>query len=219
MSDDVIRIPDSLAYLAVPIGNLTAYHRNPRTGNLDSIKESLTVNGQYRALVVNRGNLTGRPNEILAGNHTWAAASELGWDEIAVTYVDVDDDAAARIVIVDNRTSDLAGYDEALLADILAELPDLEGTGYDQDALDSLLDTLDVPSVLPAETADAEGEKVADEHLTWGYVQWGTTRVQITKEEVERLNNVHQAFYDSRGTDAGFAHHLIDPHDQEQNVA
>ncbi|XUL89925.1 ParB/RepB/Spo0J family partition protein [Streptomyces galilaeus] len=219
MSDDVIRIPDSLADLAVPIGSLTAYHRNPRTGNLDSIKESLTVNGQYRALVVNRGNLTDRPNEILAGNHTWAAASELGWDEIAVTYVDVDDDAAARIVIVDNRTSDLAGYDEALLADILAELPDLEGTGYDQDALDSLLDTLDVPSVLPAETADAEGEKVADEHLTWGYVQWGTTRVQITKEEVERLNNVHQAFYDSRGTDAGFAHHLIDPHDQEQNVA
>ncbi|WP_327744651.1 ParB N-terminal domain-containing protein [Streptomyces europaeiscabiei] len=219
MSDDVIRIPDSLADLAVPIGNLTAYHRNPRTGNLDSIKESLTVNGQYRALVVNRGKLTGRPNEILAGNHTWAAASELGWDEIAVTYVDVDDDAAARIVIVDNRTSDLAGYDESLLADILAELPDLEGTGYDQDALDSLLDTLDVPSILPAETADAEGEKVADEHLTWGYVQWGTTRVQITKEEVERLNNVHQAFYDSRGTDAGFAHYLIDPHDREQNVA
>ncbi|MFE7395226.1 ParB/RepB/Spo0J family partition protein [Streptomyces sp. NPDC057557] len=221
MSDNAARIPASLADLAVPISTLTPYHRNPRTGDLDSIAESLRINGQYRAIVVNRGTLTGRPDEILAGNHTYAAALHLGWDEIAVTHVDVDDEAAARIVIVDNRTSDLAGYDTALLADILAELPDLDGTGYDQDALDELLDSMDVPSVLPAETADAEGEKVADEHLTWGYVQWGTTRVQISGEEVDRLTAVHTAFYEQRGTDAGFGHYLLDAHDDQkgQDVA
>ncbi|MFJ7422764.1 ParB/RepB/Spo0J family partition protein [Streptomyces uncialis] len=221
MPDNAARIPDSLTDLAVSVSELTPYHRNPRTGDLAAIAESLRVNGQYRAVVVNRGTLTGRPNEILAGNHTHAAALELGWDKIAATYVDVDDEAAARIVIVDNRTSDLAGYDTALLADILAELPDLDGTGYDHDDLDELLDTTDgIPAVLSSETAEAEGGKIKDEYLTWGYVQWGTTRVQISGEEIERLNAVHAAFYEKRGTDAGFGHHLLDPHDsREQDVA
>ncbi|GAA1353722.1 ParB/RepB/Spo0J family partition protein [Streptomyces beijiangensis] len=221
MSDSTARIPAELAALAVPISDLAPYHRNPRTGDLTSISESLNTHGQYRAIVVNRGTATGRPNEILAGNHTFKAAAALGWDQIAVTYVDVDDEAAARIVIVDNRTSDLAGYDTALLADILAELPDLDGTGYDQDALDALLDSMDIPSVLSAETAEAAGDKVADEYLTWGYVQWGTIRVQVSSEEIDRLNAVHAAFYEQRGTDAGFGHHLLDAHEsrKEQEVA
>ncbi|NUK14031.1 ParB/RepB/Spo0J family partition protein [Streptomyces lunaelactis] len=107
-------------------------------------------------IVVNRGTLTGRPNEILAGNHTYKVAKRLGWTDIAVTFLDVDDDAAAKIVIVDNRTSDLAGYDTALLADILTELPDLDGTGYDQDQLDHLLDetALPAPIELPSDGAD-----------------------------------------------------------------
>ncbi|MGW1508716.1 hypothetical protein [Streptomyces sp. NPDC002394] len=103
----------------------------PRTGDLPAIAESLTVNGQYRAVIVNKGTHTGRPNEILAGNHTVAAAQQLGWEQIAATWVAVDDEAAARIVVVDNRTNDLAGYDTALLAEVLSEIPDLEGTGYD----------------------------------------------------------------------------------------
>ncbi|MFJ4413012.1 ParB/RepB/Spo0J family partition protein [Streptomyces sp. NPDC088925] len=211
MSDTPANIPADLAGLCVPLDDLTPYHRNPRTGDLDAITESLATNGQYRAIVANRGTFTARPNEILAGNHTWAAARGLGWDRIAVTFVDVDDQAAARIVIVDNRTSDLAGYDTALLAEILEELPDLDGTGYDQDAVDDLLDGVSIPSVLPAETADSEGETVTDEHLTWGYMQWGTTRVQVSSDEIERLNAVHDAYYERQGTDTGFAFHLTDP--------
>ncbi|MFE2346057.1 ParB N-terminal domain-containing protein [Kitasatospora cineracea] len=213
--EPVDRIVDSLLPFAVPIGDLNRYHQNPRRGDVAAVAESLRVNGQFRPIVVNRGTLTGRPNEILAGNHTWDAAKVRGWDQIAVTWVDVDDDSAARIVIVDNRTSDLAGYDTELLADILSALPDLDGTGYDQDALDDLLDSVELPSQLAAETTEREGERTADEHLQWGFVQWGTTRVQITQEEVERLNNVHTAFYDTRGTDTGFAHYLLDQHERE----
>ncbi|MFF3465349.1 ParB/RepB/Spo0J family partition protein [Streptomyces sp. NPDC001984] len=116
MSAAPARIPESLLPLAVPIDDLTGYHRNPRTGDVAAIAESLRVNGQYKAIVVNRGTHTGRPNEILAGNHTWAAAKQLGWEQIAATFVDVSDEDAARIVVVDNRTSDLAGYDSELLA-------------------------------------------------------------------------------------------------------
>ncbi|WP_369354623.1 ParB N-terminal domain-containing protein [Streptomyces sp. cg2] len=68
------RIPASLADLAIPVDELAPYHRNPRTGDLDSITESLSTHGQYRPIVVNRGTLTGRPNEILAGNHTFKSS-------------------------------------------------------------------------------------------------------------------------------------------------
>ncbi|MET7530153.1 ParB N-terminal domain-containing protein [Streptomyces goshikiensis] len=209
MNSTPANIPDELLPLAVPVADLTPFHRNPRNGNVASIRESLTVNGQYRTIVANRGTRTGRLNEILAGNHTFQAAVELGWEIIAVNWVDVDDAAAARIVVVDNRTSDLAGYDSVLLAEILEELPDLQGTGYDQTALDELLDT-SLPAVLPAETIAGDGEKIKDEHLQWGFIQWGTTRVQITADEVERLNTTHIEYYERRGTDSGFGHYLLD---------
>lgn len=123
----------------MPIASLCPYPGNPRRGDLAAIKESLEANGLFRPIVANRRN-----NEVLAGNHTVRAAKELGWTEIAVSWVDVDDEQAARIVLTDNRTNDLAGYDNETLADLLIELPSLEGTGYDRDDLDALLADLGV---------------------------------------------------------------------------
>ncbi|MGW3246520.1 ParB/RepB/Spo0J family partition protein [Streptomyces sp. NPDC001070] len=210
MSAAPARIPESLLPLAVPIDDLTVYHRNPRTGDVDAIAESLRVNGQYKAIVVNRGTHTGRPNEILAGNHTWTAAKQLGWEQIAATWVDVADEDAARIVVVDNRTSDLAGYDSELLADILEDLPDLDGTGYDQTALDKLLDSRALPATidLPSD-GQGTGAMAKLEYLQWGYLQWSTTRVQITAAEVETLNAIYERFLKESRTDLGFGWHLL----------
>ncbi|WP_369387138.1 ParB/RepB/Spo0J family partition protein [Streptomyces sp. CG1] len=221
MSTAATRIPASLANLAVPIGELNLYHRNPRTGDLDAICESLSVNGQYRPIVVNRGTMTGRPNEILAGNHTFKAAQQLGWTDIAVTWLDVDDDAAAKIVIVDNRTSDLAGYDSVLLADILTELPDLQGTGYDQDQLDQLLDetALPAPIELPTDGADTGAAATVD-YLQWGYLQWSSTRVRITQAEVELLDALYKEFVGEHDSDMGFGWHVLnDEHRAEGGAA
>lgn len=210
MSTAATRIPASLADLAVPVDELAPYHRNPRTGDLDSIAESLSTNGQYRPIVVNRGTHTGRTNEILAGNHTFKAAEQLGWDTIAVTWLDVDDDAAAKIVIVDNRTSDLAGYDSVLLADILTELPDLQGTGYDQAQLDQLLDetALPTPIDLPTDGADTGAAATVD-YLQWGYMQWSSTRVRITQAEVELLDALYKQFVGDHDSDLGFGWHVL----------
>lgn len=118
-------IPAELEALRVPVADLRFYGRNPRTGNVAAIVSSLRKHGQYRPVVVNR-----RTSEVLAGNHTLKAALQLGWTEIAATYVDVDDEAAARIVLVDNRSNDLAVYDDSALLELLADLPDLDGTGF-----------------------------------------------------------------------------------------
>lgn len=136
-------IPTQLRPHTEPIDALTPYHRNPRRGDTTLIAASLTRNGQYRPIVANTGTLTGRPREVLAGNHTLAAARELGWAHVAATWVDVNDDHAARIVAVDNRSNDVAGYDDETLLALLADLPDLDGTGYDEDFLRDLEATLE----------------------------------------------------------------------------
>lgn len=143
-------IHSTLDQLTVPLGGLVHYGKNPRKGDVAAIAESLEHNGQYKPIVVRAGT-----NEVLAGNHTLKAARELGWEKIAVTFVDVTDDQAARIVLVDNRTNDLAGYDDEALAEMLKELPDLKGTGFDVDAMDALVHGLE------QEPADAPDE--ADE--------------------------------------------------------
>lgn len=133
---------DTLKIQKVPITTLTPHPRNVRQGDVGAIIQSLQAHGQYRPIVVQRSS-----NHILAGNHTYKAAVQLGWDSLSVVYVDVDDDEALRILLVDNRTNDLASYDESGLVDVLKSLIEterrLEGTGYDGDDIDALLRGLD----------------------------------------------------------------------------
>ncbi|MGO9903475.1 MAG: DNA methyltransferase [Solirubrobacteraceae bacterium] len=118
----------------LPLADLTTYPANPRRGDVAAIKASLEASGQYRALLVRAGSL-----EVLAGNHTLLAMRELGWEKALCHLVDADDETARRIVLADNRTAELAGYDVQALADLLAQCDDLVGTGWDQGAVDELL--------------------------------------------------------------------------------
>lgn len=131
---------------------LAIYHRNPNLGNIDVIKASLRAHGQYKPVVVNAGTHTGRPNEVLAGNHTLKALRDLqeaepdntAWREVAGYVIDVDDDRAARIVLVDNKSAeDGFGYDTEILTDILGELDGLEGTAFTEDEYSDLMASLE----------------------------------------------------------------------------
>ena len=121
------------AVASVPIGSLEGYPTNPRRGDIEAIAHSLKAHGQYRPIVVQYGS-----NFILAGNHTYKAAKKLGWRKIKVTYVDVDEETARKIVLADNRLTDLASYNEPLLKNLLNALPDLEGTGFSQSEVETL---------------------------------------------------------------------------------
>jgi len=127
-----------LAVQVVDLAVLTPHPENARHGDIPRIKASLRKLGQYRAIVVNVGTYTHRPMEILAGHHLVQAARELGWDRVAITTVDVNNDTAKRIMLADNRTSDLATYDDRLLVELLGSLGDLDGTGYDPGDLEAL---------------------------------------------------------------------------------
>lgn len=132
---------------AVDVKSLNMFHKNPRVGNVDKIAESLAKNGQFKPIVVNVGTHTKRPNEILAGNHTWLGTKRNGDTLILAAFVDVDEDTATRINIADNKTADEGSYDDTILAELLATLPDAIGTGYTQDELDDLISSIEVPDV------------------------------------------------------------------------
>lgn len=132
----------------VPVVELSAFHRNPRRGNVKAISESLAARGQYKPLVVNEGTLTGRRMEILAGNHTFRAAVSLGWESVQVVTVDVDDAGAAQIVAADNRIADLGTYDDADLLAVLEAAGDIVGTGYSDMDLSKLQASLAEPVAL-----------------------------------------------------------------------
>ena len=127
-----------MEHATVPIAGLSHYYRNARRGNIKAIAESLRANGQYKPIVVNKGTKTGRPEEVLVGNHTLQAAISEGWETIDVVIVDVDDDQARRIVLADNRTSDLGAYDDELLLELLMESDDLDGTAFTAEDVEAL---------------------------------------------------------------------------------
>lgn len=123
----------------VPIKDLTPHPDNVNEGDVGAISQSLEYHGQYRAIVVSE-----RTGHILAGNHTWMAASALGWDKITAHVLpDLTPEQELRIMVADNQYARLASTDTYGLADLLkglTETPDgLAGVGFDNDDLDSLL--------------------------------------------------------------------------------
>jgi DNA modification methylase len=138
---------------------------------LGAILESINENGFYGSIVAQRST-----GFILAGNHRYQAALQAGASEVPVTWVDVDDARALRILLADNRTTRLGHDNEQALAELLKELADdggLAGTGYDGDDLDELLKELGEE---PTQPADPGAQLDKAEELR---EKWGTARGQL----------------------------------------
>jgi len=152
MSDaPVHNIAEPLLPLAIRVSDLTLDPRNARLHperNLAAIKASLKTYRQRKPLVVRREGFV-----VEAGNGTLLAAKELGWTHVAAVLVDDDPLTATGYAIADNRTAELAVWDEAALSSLLAELKvpnldlDLEALGWSDEELDRLLGS--VPAFEP----------------------------------------------------------------------
>ncbi|PSK95791.1 ParB-like nuclease family protein [Haloactinopolyspora alba] len=177
-----------LAVVDFNVTELARYYRNPRRGDVDAIAASLAANGQYRPIIVNTGRQTGRPLEVLAGNHTLDAAKQLDWSTVKAVTVDVDDVSAARIVAADNRTSDLGTYDsEALLALLTEDLPDLDGTGYDDDALAELMRNADADPLNLDDDEDDDRAPSTGERLALADVTFDDPATEVHRGQVWRV--------------------------------
>lgn len=142
----------------VPVDDLVIHPDNPRVGNIDVIVESIRLNGWYGTIVAQTST-----RHVLAGNHRLQAARQAGVEQVPVYWADVDDQTARRILLADNRTADLAGYDNETLVELLTIASESEqgllGTGWTTEALDVLMsfgdtgndtdDLVDFPAVTP----------------------------------------------------------------------
>lgn len=127
---------------SVDISTLEPHPDNPRQGMVPEIIEAMRKNGWYGTIVAQVST-----RRILVGNHRWKAAKALGLSKVPVHWVDVDNHTARRIMLADNRLSDIAGYDDVKLSENLQLLlmeedapieKVLEGTGYTPDEYQQL---------------------------------------------------------------------------------
>lgn len=118
----------------VNINSLTPDPANARKHdgkNLKAIASSLEKFGQRKPIVVTPDSI------VVAGNGTLEAAKSLGWTEIAIarTPVGWTWDQIKAFALADNRTAELAEWDDKVLADQLLELDangwELEELGFE----------------------------------------------------------------------------------------
>ena len=104
--------------------------------NIDAIVASLARFGQQKPIVIDKANV------VRAGNGTLQAARSLGWTHVDCVRSKLDGADASAYAIADNRTAELAEWDDDVLAATLEGLQ-LEGmldvTGFDDDELAELL--------------------------------------------------------------------------------
>ena len=107
--------------------------------NLDAIKASLKRFGQQKPIVVDEKGV------VIAGNGTLTAARALGWDAINIVRTELAGAEATAYAIADNRTAELAEWDDEALAKQLSALQIedealVEAAGFSEAELSALVD-------------------------------------------------------------------------------
>lgn len=153
-----------------PIDNFQPHPENYNNGDVESIMESIEVNGVFRPLTVQEST-----GYIAIGNHEWMALKALGATEAPVVVEPMSDEEAVRAMFADNRTARLAKPDVAAELALLERLQtselDLQGSGY-------------TPRDVEVIRHLAEMEPSYDEYGTWP-----TITIQVPP-------HIKRAFYD-----------------------
>lgn len=152
---------------AAPIDQVHLHPQNAREGDVGAIFESIAENGFYGCLLAQKST-----GAILKGNHTYKASLASGATHVPVLWIDVDDATALRILLVDNRASDLASYNDQALTELLekvvADAGTLAGTGYNADDLDALIKAASgAAREVKAKPSDAARERLEALRLKW----------------------------------------------------
>lgn len=143
----------------VSVARIRNHPANARKGDIESIAESIKENGFYGHLTVQKST-----GYILAGNHRFLAGISLGMLDFPVEWLDIDDNAALKILAVDNSTSDKADYVLEKQAELLATIASLcptglKGSGYQPKHLEALKAKLAEKAASDAGSGDGGGRR------------------------------------------------------------
>jgi len=145
---------------SVPIESISTDPANLRKHderNISAIIASLRRFGQQHPIVIDSRGI------VLAGNGRYEAIKRLGWPTILAVRSDLAGVDATAYAIADNRTAELANWDDTALAETLRALQseefDIEAAGFTGDEVDQLIEKLAseiVPDFHPG-TIDDQG--------------------------------------------------------------
>jgi hypothetical protein len=128
----------------VPIAELRPNPRNPNKHSEEQVERlmaALSRDKQTRPVLARRAN-----QMLIAGHGVHTAARRLGWTEISVIFLDVDQANADRIMLADDRLSNLSELDDRRVADLMKEIGqgDWLSTGYSVEEANKLFGQSDI---------------------------------------------------------------------------
>lgn len=132
--------------------------RHPQR-NIDAIMASLVRFGQQKPIIVDDRNV------VRAGNGTLTAAKALGWTHIDAVRSGLAGGELAAFAVVDNRTAELAEWDNQLLLAVVGEAG-VGDLGFSRDELEQL--RRDAEAIGTIGGQDGEGGPAADEAAELG---------------------------------------------------
>jgi site-specific DNA-methyltransferase (adenine-specific) len=160
--------------------------------NLAAIKASLARFGQQKPIVVNPEGV------VIAGNGTLMAARALGWRTVKAVRTNLAGSEATAFAIADNRTAELAEWDDAALQQQLAAIAIddeelLAATGFDEKELAKLA-AANAPEVTEDDVPETPADPVTQPGDLWLLGKHRLLCGDSTKaEDVKRLMDGHRA--------------------------
>ena len=123
------------------IGELARNKYQPRLifdeSKLEELTQSIKKNGIIQPIAVRKNKSTSEPYEIVAGERRWLAAQKAGLHEVPIIILDLDDNEALEVAIVENiqrddlnvieeargyhRLSEEFGYDHEKIANFMSK--------------------------------------------------------------------------------------------------
>ena len=182
------------------VAKLKGWPRNPKAHDIPGIKASLrrfgfvdpiAVDETTKRIVAGHGRLEAvlelkaegepPPRRVKRKGKAWLVPVLRG-----ATFAD--DTEAEAYLVADNALTMLAGWEDAELVDLLQDMGNLEGTGYDPAALEALVAELgpsddDFEGERPPEVgADSEGFRVPKANVM---IVIGTFKVKVARADYE----------------------------------
>lgn len=179
-ADDIIRVLPQRYVERFPLAELAEFPGNPKDHDIGAIAESIDSNGWYGSIIAQEWPET--PHYILAGHGRKDTLLSKGVTHAPVLFVQCDPKTARRIVLADNRTAQLGGFDLPALAAFVTEdakLDNLRGTGYDGEDVDRINAELsaDYQNALGTGDEGDDDEKKASEAPRPTFVLFSQQRV------------------------------------------
>jgi hypothetical protein len=185
---------DKIELEYIPLQKLVKYPRNPKDHDLGAIQNAIaspvgfafavTVDTTTGYVVAGHGRIDSLMQMYNNNPHTPPKRIEVADNGdwlIPVNKIALQNETELQqLIIMDNKISELGGWDEPMLADVLRELADvgdgvLDVTGFDGDDLDSLLKTLSYQTPFEPNLAPS----ISLHHVTSGDIE----------EAQDKLNN------------------------------